>query len=214
MDEVASLYETSLKRLFPIEADRELMKQVGYSITQQRGVFGELQFAFINREPFYTYKSMIGDSIEFQFDWDAQKLTIEYLGTVLTITIAQFRSWMSYTDLLLSPILPLGTMVELNQDKLPRRVIELMEEANVSFKAIILGRRVIFGSGSHGYIDYLVSLYPYGLRPDVEPILIPAYYIKTVLQEGQTDELDKNYIRQQYRIDYFKQNIVSEVYHK
>lgn len=105
-------------------------------------------------------------------------------------------------------------MVELNQDKLPRRVIELMEEANVSFKAIILGRRVIFGSGSHGYIDYLVSLYPYGLRPDVEPILIPAYYIKTVLQEGQTDELDKNYIRQQYRIDYFKQNIVSEVYHK
>ena len=109
------------------------MKQVAYSITQQGGVFGELQFAFINREPFTPIKDMIGDSIEFQFDWDTQKLTIEYLGTVLTITIAQFRSWMSYTDLLLSPILPLGTMVELNQDKLPRRVIELMEEANVSF---------------------------------------------------------------------------------
>lgn len=214
MDEVATLYEMSLKRLSIKDDECELLKQIGYSVTQREEIFRELQFVFLNGKPFYAYKSILGETIEFQFDWDIQIVTIFYLETKIELTLIQFNSWFSYTDLLLSPILPLGTLVELNQDKLPSKLIELMKESDISFRAVILGRRVLLGSGSRGYIDYLVSLYPYGLRPDVDPIFIPNYYIKNVLQEGQTDELDKSYIKQQYRIDYYKKNIVSELYYK
>ncbi len=59
------------------------------------------------------------------------------------------------------------------------------------------------------YIDYLASIYPYGLRLDVDPLFIPSYLISRVIQEGYSDSLDQTYVDQQYRRDYFQHNILS-----
>ena len=214
MDEVAALYEISLNRLSLLETNGEILKQVGYSITQQGGAFRELQFAFFNHKSSYIYKSMLGDPVEFQFDWAVRELTIMYMESKVTMTMSQFNSWLAYTDLLLSLVLPLGTLVELRLEKLSPKLVEMMKEAQIPCRAVILGIRVLLGPESSDYIDYLVSLYPYGLRPDVEPLYIPAYYIKEVLQEGHSDDFDKDYVKRQYRVDYFKQNLVSEIYHE
>lgn len=55
MDEVAALYEISLNRLSLLETNGEILKQVGYSITQQGELFGSssLLSLIINR-PIYT----------------------------------------------------------------------------------------------------------------------------------------------------------------
>ena len=120
-----------------------------------------------------------------------------------------FRIWLSCTDLLLAPILPLGSLVELDRELLPEGLVSEMEKAKVPFMAMIMGRRLLSEPDDREYIDYLASIYPYGLRLDVEPLFIPSYLISQVIQEGYSDTLDRTYVDQQYRRDYFRHRVFS-----
>ena len=123
-----------------------------------------------------------------------------------------FMLWLAYTDLLLAPIIPLGSLVELDRELLPDGLVSAMEDAKVPFMATIMGRRIISGPDDKEYIDYMASIYPYGMRLDVEPLFIPSYLISRVVQEGYSDVLDQNYVDKQYRRDYFQHNIFSITY--
>ena len=120
-----------------------------------------------------------------------------------------FRIWLSCTDLLLAPILPLGSLVELDRELLPEGLVSEMEKAKVPFMAMIMGRRLLSEPDDREYIDYLASIYPYGMRLDVEPLFIPSYLISHVIQEGYSDTLDQSYVDRQYRKDYFRHRVFS-----
>ena len=53
------------------------------------------------------------------------------------------------------------------------------------------------------------SIYPYGMRLDVEPLFIPSYLISQVIHKGYSDTFDQDYVDQQFRKDYFQHNILS-----
>ena len=78
--------------------------------------------------------------------------------------------------------------------------------------ATIMGRMIFPEPVDKEYIDYLASIYPYGMRLDVKPLFIPSYLISRVVQEGYSDVLDRNYVDKQYRRDYFQHNIFSMIY--
>ncbi|MBP2621843.1 DUF4176 domain-containing protein [Streptococcus panodentis] len=213
MSDSRALYQLSLNRLPIEEADREVLKDVGLSLVRQEGAFRELQAVFFKQGTSYLYRSILGSSIELVLDWEEHRATVLYLDREIELQLSDFRSWLAYTDLLLSPVLPLGTIVELNKDLLPEALAASMDEAGIPFLAVILGRRLLVGLEKQEYADYLASLYPYGLRPDVDPIYMPNFFIKQVLQEGYSDAIDEQYVENQYRKDYFSRSIVSEVYH-
>ena len=144
-----------------------------------------------------------------EFDWEREKATLAYLGSELVLSMKDFRIWLSCTDLLLAPILPLGSLVELDRELLPEELVSEMEKAKVPLMAMVTGRRLISEPDDREYIDYLASIYPYGMRPDIEPLFIPSYLISQVIQEGYSDNLDQSYVDQQYRRDYFRQRIFS-----
>ena len=212
MGEMDILYQMSLNHLAVIEADKEVLKQVGLSLAKQEEAFRELQLILFNHEHSYSHHGILGSSIEILLHWEQNNVEVMYLETKVALSMIDFRRWLAYTDLLLSPILPLGTTIELNKDLLPAALVTSMNEIGMPFLAIVLGRRLLLGPEDREYIDYLVSIYPYGLRADVNPIYISNFFIKKVLQEGYSDAIDEQYIENQHRKDYFSRNIVSEIY--
>ncbi len=209
MNEISDLYQNSLLQLGIDEGERAILEQVGRSLISQGDAFRRLQLAIVKKESFYSYSSLLGTSVTMEFDWEREKVTLAYLGSELVLSMKDFRIWLSCTDLLLAPILPLGSLVELDRKLLPEELVSEMEKAKVPFMAMIMGRRLLSEPDDREYIDYLVSIYPYGMRLDVEPLFIPSYLISHVIQEGYSDTLDQSYVDQQYRKDYFRHRVFS-----
>ena len=209
MNEISDLYQNSLLQLGVDEGERAILEQVGQSLIRQGDAFRRLQLAIVKKDSFYSYNSLLGTSVTMKFDWEQERVTLAYLGSELVLSMKDFRIWLSCTDLLLAPILPLGSLVELDRKLLPEELVSEMEKAKVPFMAMIMGRRLLSEPDDREYIDYLVSIYPYGLRLDVEPLFIPSYLISHVIQEGYSDTLDQSYVDQQYRRDYFRHRVFS-----
>lgn len=209
MNEISDLYQNSLLKLGVDEGERAILEQVGQSLISQGDAFRRLQLAIVKKESFYSYNSLLGTSVTMKFDWEQERVTLAYLGSELVLSMKDFRVWLSYTDLLLAPILPLGSLVELDRELLPEELVSEMEKAKVPFMAMIMGRRLLSEPDDREYIDYLASIYPYGLRLDVEPLFIPSYLISQVIQEGYSDTLDQSYVDRQYRKDYFRHRVFS-----
>lgn len=212
MNEMSNLYKTALHQLEISEDDQAVLEQVGYSLVGQADAFRKLQLVIFKKESLYSYSSLLGTSVVMKFDWESAVACMTYLDSEVKLPMKDFMLWLSYTDLLLAPVLPLGSLVELDRDLLPQGLISAMENAKVPFMATIMGRRIISGPDDKEYIDYLASIYPYGMRLDVEPLFIPSYLISRVVQEGYSDVLDQNYVDKQYRRDYFQHNIFSITY--
>lgn len=209
MNEISDLYQNSLLQLEVDEGERAILEQVGQSLIGQGDAFRRLQLAIVKKESFYSYSSLLGTSVTMEFDWEREKVTLAYLGSELVLSMKDFRIWLSYTDLLLAPILPLGSLVELDRELLPEELVSEMEKARVPFMAMIMGRRLLSEPDDREYIDYLASIYPYGMRLDVEPLFIPSYLISQIIQEGYSDTLDQSYVDQQYRKNYFRYRVFS-----
>ncbi|RSI49700.1 DUF4176 domain-containing protein [Streptococcus sanguinis] len=209
MNEISDLYQNSLLELGVDEGERAILEQVGQSLISQGDAFRRLQLAIVKKESFYSYNSLLGTSVTMKFDWEQERVTLAYLGSELVLSMKDFRIWLSYTDLLLAPILPLGSLVGLDRELLPEGLVSEMEKAKVPFMAMIMGRRLLSEPDDREYIDYLVSIYPYGMRLDVEPLFIPSYLISHVIQEGYSDTLDQSYVDRQYRKDYFRHRVFS-----
>lgn len=209
MNEISDLYQNSLLQLEVDEGERAILEQVGKSLISQGDAFRRLQLVIVKKESFYSYSSLLGTSVTMEFDWEREKATLAYLGSELVLSMKDFRIWLSYTDLLLAPILPLGSLVELDRELLPEELVSEMEKAKVPFMAMIMGRRLLSEPDDREYIDYLASIYPYGMRLDVEPLFIPSYLISQIIQEGYSDTLDQSYVDQQYRRDYFRYRVFS-----
>lgn len=212
MSEMSNLYKTALLQLEISEAEQAVLEQVGYSLVGQADAFRRLQLVILKKESMYRYSSLLGTSVVMEFDWDSSTACLTYLDSEVKLPMKDFMLWLSYTDLLLAPVLPLGSLVELDRDLLPQGLVSAMEDAKVPFMATIMGRRIIPEPDDKEYIDYLASIYPYGMRLDVKPLFIPSYLISRVVQEGYSDVLDRNYVDKQYRRDYFQHNIFSMIY--
>ena len=212
MNEMSNLYKTALHQLEISEDDQAVLEQVGYSLVSQADAFRKLQLVIFKKESLYSYSSLLGTSVEMEFDWDSSIACLTYLDSEVKLPMKDFMLWLANTDLLLAPIIPLGSLVELDRDLLPDGLVSAMEDAKVPFMATIMGRRIIPEPDDKEYIDYLASIYPYGMRMDVEPLFIPSYLISRVVQEGYSDILDQNYVDKQYRRDYFQHNIFSITY--
>ena len=209
MNEISDLYQNSLLQLGIDEGERAILEQVGQSLISQGDAFRRLQLAIVKKESFYSYSSLLGTSVTMEFDWEREKATLASLGSELVLSMKDFRIWLSCTDLLLAPILPLGSLVELDRKLLPEELVSEMEKAKVPLMAMITGRRLLSEPDDREYVDYLASIYPYGMRPDIEPLFIPSYLISQIIQEGYSDTLDQSYVDQQYRRDYFRHRIFS-----
>ena len=118
--------------------------------------------------------------------------------------------FLAMVDLLFGKIYPLGTIVELDKELLPKELVEKFRSEELDFYSILVGRRVQVDDNS--YIDYVGHIYPYGMRFDSLPLYFSHLFIKRVISEGYSDTQDSHHIDNILREAYFKDSIYATIY--
>ncbi|ORO57422.1 hypothetical protein B7721_01145 [Streptococcus oralis subsp. oralis] len=98
------------------------MTAVAMTLSGHPDVFRACYIAFMNDEPSYHYHPMIGAPLEFFYD--KELVRIRRLQEEVTLPRSLFIQYASYVDLCLSRIYPLGTVVELDRELLPKDLVE------------------------------------------------------------------------------------------
>ena len=84
---------------------------------------------------------------------------------------------MGLIDLIFSEVYPLGSVVELDQEKLPGEIKELFKNKRLELLVLLHARRVP-SKDDKSYIDYIASVWPLELMEDVTPLLINNMLVK------------------------------------
>ena len=171
-------------------------------------VFRACYIAFMNDEPSYHYHPMIGAPLEFFYE--KELVRIRRLQEEVALPRSLFIQYASYVDLCLSRIYPLGSVVELDRELLPKDLVESFESEQMDFFVVISGRRVDLDNGH--YMDYIGHGYPFGLRFDTSPLFLSNLLIKRVVSEGYSDTADEHYCQEALRKDYLDAGLISSVY--
>ena len=80
MNEMSNLYKTALHQLEISEDDQAVLEQVGYSLVGQADAFRKLQLVIFKKESLYSYSSLLGTSVEMEFDWDSSISMLDVFG--------------------------------------------------------------------------------------------------------------------------------------
>ena len=209
-EEQMILFARALSRCNLSEKDQEVLTAVAMTLSGHPDVFRACYIAFMNDEPSYHYHPMIGAPLEFFYE--KELVRIRRLQEEVTLPRSLFIQYASYVDLCLSRIYPLGTVVELDRELLPKDLVESFESEQMDFFVVISGRRVDLANGH--YVDYVGHGYPFGLRFDISPLLISNLFIKRVVSEGYSDTVDEHYCQEALRKEYLNAGMVSSVYVK
>ncbi|WP_208423194.1 DUF4176 domain-containing protein [Latilactobacillus fragifolii] len=128
-----------------------------------------------------------------QFDWQGQRVQIDYLKNVIQLTIAQCRLWLATIDTACNTIYPIGTLVELDLDYVQPELRASFEDANLGL-FLVIQSRLLPTKQTDYYLNYLATMWPMGISPDVHPITLNNYQVKRVVHMGFTNDLDEQYV--------------------
>ena len=202
------LSNQGLKELNVSEEESAFLYQLGTTLGHHPEILRDSYLAFLRGEEDYEYKPLIGAPLHFHFEGDQVSLT--RLDVVFSLLISQFLHFLALVDLAFGKIYPLGTIVELDRELLPRELVQKYASEDLDLYALLVGRRVQLDNQT--YIDYVGHVYPYGMRLDTLPLYISQLFIKRVFVEGYSDAKDSHYIDRDLREAYFKAAIYSSIY--
>ena len=186
-EEQMILFARALSRCNLSEKDQEVLTVVAMTLSGHPDVFRACYIAFMNDEPSYHYHPMIGAPLEFFYE--KELVRIRRLQEEVILPRSLFIQYASYVDLCLSRIYPLGSVVELDRELLPKDLVESFESEQMDFFVVLSGRRV-----------------------DTSPLFLSNLFIKRVVSEGYSDTVDEHYCQEALRKDYLDAGLISSVY--
>ena len=190
-----TLFTRALSKCKLTEKDNDVLTAVAMTLSGHPDVFRACYIAFMNDEPSYHYHPMIGAPLEFFYE--KELVRIRRLQEEVILPRSVFIQYASYVDLCLSRIYPLGSVVELDRELLPKELVESFESEQMDFFVVISGRRVDLANGF-----------------DISTLLISNLFIKRVVSEGYSDTVDEHYCQEALRKEYLNAGMVSSVYVK
>jgi len=202
------LFSQGLKELGFSEEETSFLHQLGMTLGHHPEILRDSYIAFLNGEESYEYNPLIGAPLKFCFEGD--KVRLQRLDVAFQLSVPTYMRFLAMVDLLFGKIYPLGTIVELDKELLPKELVEKFRSEELDFYAILVGRRVQVDDNS--YIDYVGHIYPYGMRFDSLPLYFSHLFIKRVISEGYSDTQDSHHIDNILREAYFKDSIYATIY--
>ena len=112
---------------------------------------------------------------------------------------------LSIIDRVFMPILPLGTVVKLNEEQILEDDLKYLESIRSDLTVQIIGQKIMSGDGF--YVDYISSIWPVGLNLVSEPIIVNNVMIEEVMQKGYSNDFSQEYQ------DALREKILREGYH-
>ena len=170
----------------------EELQGIGLFLGGQPVLFRKVNLAFFQEEADFDYKPTIGARFQVHFDYDEQQVTIQRNPVELRLSFDQYLNFMGLIDAVFSEIYPTGTVVELNEDLLSDELKQMFGDSDLGLSVLIHGRRLPF-ENSTACIDYVTSLWPFGMMPETEPIHVTNLMIKRVISSGLTNEYEEKF---------------------
>lgn len=143
----------------------------------------------------YVYKPKIGAPIFVNFDYgEFRSVTFKRQNIVLTLSEADFLIFMAKIDAVYTDILPVGSVVELDEEMLPLVIQEQLKVSGIAELMVIAGRKIPLQKPFDSYIvDYYSYLWPIGQMVTTPPIFVSNMMIKKVVHMGFQHPLDEKF---------------------
>lgn len=180
---------------------------LGTTLGKQPILLKNLYKAYLKKENNFGYKPMIGAALDISFDQNEQQVSFSRAQESVTLTFSQFQKYIGLIDLLFTDVYPIGTVAELDEALLPPYIQEMYGSSEEGFLVSIHGRRVLTKEEDE-YIDYIATIWPFGLLDDVELIYLNNVMIKRVVSLGMVNDTEKTFVEEVLR----KQLLMKDVY--
>ncbi|MGM0112104.1 DUF4176 domain-containing protein [Enterococcus sp. DIV0187] len=189
----------------------EELQSIGLFLGGQSVLFRNVNLAFFQEKAEFEYKPTIGARFQVHFDYDEQQVMIQRNPVELTLTFNQYLNYMGLIDAVFSEIYPTGSVIELNEELLSDELKQMFGDSEVGLSVLIHGRRLPF-EDSTACIDYIASLWPFGMMPETEPIYITNLMIKRVISSGLTNEYEEKFVFEVLRKQWIEAGNRSHLY--
>lgn len=180
---------------------------LGTTLGNQPILLKNLYKAYLQKETNFGYKPMIGAALDIRFDYSEKQVSFSRAQESVTLTFDQFQKYISLIDLLFTDVYPIGTVAELDESLLPQYIQEMYGNSEEGFLVSIHGRRVLTKQEDE-YIDYVATIWPFGLLDSVELIYLNNVMIKRVVSLGMVNDTEKIFVEEVLR----KQLLMKEAY--
>lgn len=189
----------------------DFLNLLGVTLGNQPILLKNLYLSYIRKERNFAHKPMIGAALSFEFDYLEQVVRISRGEESALLYFYQFQKYMGLIDLLFSEVYPIGTVVELDKTLVPQEIQEMYSQAEEGFLVTIHGRRIVTEKENE-YIDYLASIWPFGIMDEVDPIYLNPIMIKRVVSMGLTNDTEKIFVIEVLRKQLLSKRIYSYLY--
>lgn len=163
-----------------------LGQYLGSNFSVLRGIFGACKA----KQPSYEYKPLIGAAVIAEFDYQQDKVTIQRAPLNLSLELNQLMRYLGVVDMVYAPLYPTGTVVELDKDLLPLKVMKIFEQGMFKPYLLITGRKIELKNPSY-VIDYVGRIWPFGETPHQDPVIVSNVMISRVVYPGFKDEAEQ-----------------------
>lgn len=214
MDELVKLWRATLTAEFLGKPDieiNEFLLSFGLTLDNQNTVLKEVYWTYLHGEAAYEYRPLIGAALQFKFDEEDRIAVLQRLEEQCTLSFEQFQKYIGLVDLIFSEVYPLGSVVELDQERLPREIKEMFRNKRSELLVLLHARRIP-SNDQKSYIDYVGSIWPFGLMEKVTPLLINNMLIKRVVSAGLTNAEEKKFVNQVLKRDLASKEQLSAMY--
>lgn len=170
----------------------EELQSIGLFLGSQPVLFRKINLAFFEEKAEFDYKPTIGARLHVHFDHEEQQVTIQRNPVELTLSFDHYLTYMGLIDAVFSEIYPIGSVIELNEELLSDELKQMFSDSSLGLSVVIHGRRLPFEE-STACIDYVTSLWPFGITQATEPIYVTNLMIKRVISSGMTNEYEEQF---------------------
>lgn len=174
-------------------------------------LFRNINLAFFQEKKDYDYKPTIGARLQVSFDHENQQVKIARTPIEISLSFEQYLTYMGLIDAVFSEIYPTGTVIELNEELLSDELKQMFTDSELGLSVLIHGRRLPF-EDSTACIDYVASLWPFGMMPGTEPIYVTNLMIKRVISSGMTNEYEEQFVFEVLRKQWIEEGNRSYLY--
>ncbi|MGM0165623.1 hypothetical protein IGI39_000565 [Enterococcus sp. AZ135] len=195
----------------PEVANLDFLNLLGATLGKQPVLLKNLYKAYLKKEDNFGYKPMIGAALDISFDHSSQQVSFSRAQESAKLTFNQFQKYVGLIDLLFSDVYPIGTVAELDKTLLPPNIQEMYGDSEEGFLVSIHGHRVLTKQKDE-YIDYVATIWPFGLLDDVELIYLNNVMIKRVVSLGMVNDTEKTFVREVLRRQLLMKEAFSYLY--
>ncbi|HCM87839.1 MULTISPECIES: DUF4176 domain-containing protein [Enterococcus] len=189
----------------------EELHNMGLFLGSQPVLFRNINLAFFQEKKDYDYKPTIGARLQVSFDHENQQVKIARTPIEISLSFEQYLTYMGLIDAVFSEIYPTGTVIELNEELLSDELKQMFTDSELGLSVLIHGRRLPF-EDSTACIDYVASLWPFGMMPGTEPIYVTNLMIKRVISSGMTNEYEEQFVFEVLRKQWIEEGNRSYLY--